>query len=60
MVKCHSNMSFSSGAAKYRSEGSMESSRISAWIRRRDGDFDMIQMCKLYQGLKVEVGPLVR
>ena len=42
MVKCHSNMSCSRGAAWYWSEGSMDSSRMSAWIRRREGDLDMV------------------
>lgn len=38
----HSNMSLSNGAAWYWSDGSMASSRTSAWMRRRDGDLLMI------------------
>mmetsp|Transcript_2217 Transcript_2217/g.2848 ORF Transcript_2217/g.2848 Transcript_2217/m.2848 type:complete len:101 (-) Transcript_2217:128-430(-) len=41
IVKCHSNMSSSRGAAWYRSEGSIASSLTSAWMRRREGDLLM-------------------
>ena len=47
MVKCHSNISSSKGAAWYLSEGSNANSRISAWIRRKDGDFDMVDIILL-------------
>ena len=43
-ISYHSNMSFSSGAAWYRSDGSMESSRMSAWILRSDGDLDILDL----------------
>ena len=42
IVKCHSNMSCSRGAAWYWSEGSMESSRMSALMRRSEGDLLMV------------------
>lgn len=41
MVKCQTNISSSDGEAWYWSDGSIWSSRMSAWILRRDGDLDM-------------------